>query len=138
MASPEPSTGVVTLSIAGILASSPFGINVETIAIGMCFAIVGMFGKFAFEIQRALDAGDKVRLVQALGWVGAGLIGAPFITVAWIVLLKAVGAQTDVATVLGCLFLGFFGPRGVTWLVGLLGSIIKGYLPKGAPDLPKP
>jgi hypothetical protein len=139
MASPEPATAAVTgLTIAGILAATPLGVSVETIALGMGFAIVGLFGRLAFDIQKGIEAGDKVRLSTAIGWAGAGLIGAPFIAVVWIVLLRAIGAQTDAATVIGLLFLGFSGPKGVTWVMGLVADFVGSRLPKGTVAPPKP
>jgi hypothetical protein len=136
MATLEPSSSMLTLSIAGILASSPLGVSVETIALGTCFAVVGCVGRFAFDLQKALESGEKIMLRQALSWIGAGFLGAPFVAVAWIALLRTIGAQTDLATVLGLLFLGFSGSKGVTWLIGLITGFLqqRAGLQKGAPE----
>jgi hypothetical protein len=124
MATPEPSTAIAGLSIAGILAAVPFGINVETIATGMGFAIVGMLGRFAFDLQKAVESGTPLGLGKTLQWLGAGFIGAPFLTIAWLVFLKQIGAATDTATVIGLLLLGFSGPKGISWLLGLLNKLL--------------
>lgn len=137
MATPSPAAPIA-LSIAGLLSSSAFGVSIETIATGMGFAIVGMLGRFAFDLQKALEAGDKVRLTQALSWVSAGFVGAPFVTVIWIVMLRAVGAQTDTTTVIGLIVLGFSGAKGVMWLLGTAIGLLRQILPKGTPPFPEP
>lgn len=121
------------LSIAGILSSVPLGVPLATIFLGTAFAIVGVIGRAAFDMQKSLEAGDRIKGAQVLGWVGAGLVGAPFTAVLWIVLLRAVGAQTDLATVIGLLFLGFTGPKGVTWAMGFVTDFLKAKLPGAKP-----
>jgi len=133
----QTSPAPIVLSVAGILAAAPFGVSVETIAIGMGFAIVGLMGRFAFDVQKALETGNGVRLAPTLGWVGAGLVGAPFLTVLWIVFLHWIGVQADVVTVIGLLILGFTGPKGITWLIGMATDLLSQRLP-GRPKPPTP
>ena len=127
----------VMLSVAGLLAATPFGISVETIAVGMGFAIVGLMGRFAFEVQKSLETGNGVKLAATLGWVGAGLVGAPFLTVLWLMFLKWIGIQADVVTVIGLLILGFSGPKGLTWLITAATDMLASRLP-GRPKPPAP
>ena len=107
--------GVITL--ATILTAQPFGLPVETIAIGTGFAFVGVIGKAAFEAQRAIESGKSVNLGPILGWVGSGMIGAPFVTIVYLVLLKMLGVPADNMAILGLIFCGFLGPKAVTSLV---------------------
>lgn len=138
MSSPEPTSGAIGLSAAAILLAAPFGVNVESVAIGMCFGVLGLFGRVAFDVQRALENGGKVYLAQAIGWVAAGLLGTPFITVLWLLFLKQAGVQSDFITVIGLLFLGFTGSKGLFWLVNLVFNTFKARLGSAAPEPPKP
>lgn len=124
MAINETATASV-LTMAGLLASQPFGLPIESIAIGAGFAALGVFGKAAFEIQSSLERQSSVSLKYVLGWVGAGLIGAPFAAVLWLIFLRIVGIPSDNTAIMGLVFLGFLGPKGVTWLMAYVTGLLK-------------
>lgn len=124
----------VAISALSILSAVPLGVPVATIALGMAFAIVGVIGRAAFDIQKSLEGGSPVKLGQIIGWIGGGLLGAPFVAVLWIVMLRTIGAQTDTATVVGLLFLGFTGPKGVTWMMGFVTDFVRARFPAQKPD----
>lgn len=112
------STNVGIMSIAGILASAPFGIPMEQILAGTIFALVGVVGRAAFEFQKASEGGTGgIPIGKIAGWVGAGFTGAPFVTILYLVVLNIAGVKSDGIVSLGLLFLGFSGPRMVTWLL---------------------
>lgn len=119
-------TVVAGLSLAGMLTAQPFGISVETIAVGTCFSIIGVVGRAAFELQKASEGPSGMKLSKIAGWVGAGFVGAPFATILYLVLLKLLNIQSDGIIIIGLLFFGFSGPRMVTWLMNLaVGTLNK-------------
>lgn len=126
---------VATLSLAGILTAQPFGISVETIAIGTCFSIVGVIGRAAFEMQKAAETPGGMRVSKIAGWVGAGFIGAPFVTILYLVVLNLMKVQSDGVSILGLLFFGFSGPRMVTWLLNMVIGILNKRLGMNIPLL---
>lgn len=119
MAAPTGSA-VAALTLAGILAARPFGLQPETIFIGTGFSLVGVLGRAAFELQKAAEGGNGMRLSRIAGWVGAGFIGAPFATILYLVILNLASVQSDGISILGLVFFGFVGPRGITWLLNLV------------------
>lgn len=116
---------VGVLSAAGILTASPFGLSIETIALGTAFCIVGVTGRAAFELQRTAEGPGGLKLSKIAGWVGAGLIGSPFVTILYLVLLKLAGIQSDGLIVLGLLFFGFSGPKVTSWLLNTSAGILS-------------
>lgn len=120
MAIQEPNSAVVGISFAGLFSAVPFGVPVETIAIGTGFFSLGIFARAAFEMQKTIERGDHVGIGQVLGWVGAGLIGAPFGTILYVVFLHTLKVQSNDASILGLLVLGFGGPRLLTALMGAI------------------
>ena len=131
MASGAEAGGVAGLTtMAAILAAQPFGLQVNDIVIGSAFAALGVIGKSAWELQTALEHQDPIRLSRVLGWVGAGLIGAPFTTVVWLIMLKMISVPADNVAIMGLTFMGFLGPKGVSWLIERIpGTLPKGLLP---------
>lgn len=113
MSVPNSSVAVTGLTLGTILTAAPFGVPVETIAIGTLFSVLGVMGRAAFELQKVAEGGAGMTVGRVLGWFGAGLLGAPFMTVTVIALLKFVGVQIDIYSVIGFLAAGFFGPRFV-------------------------
>lgn len=130
-------TAVGLLTVGGLLASQPFGLPIESIAIGAGFAALGVFGKAAFEIQSALDRHSAVSLRSVLGWVGAGLVGAPFAAVLWLIFLRMIGVPSDNTAIMGLVFLGFLGPKGITWVMDYVSVLLKGKIGGGSSP-PKP
>ena len=105
------------VSLAAILGAQPYGISVETVMIGTAFSIIGVVGRAAFEMQKASENSSGMKFGSIAGWVGAGLIGAPFVTILYLVVLKLLSVQSDSIAIIGLMFFGFSGPRMVTWLL---------------------
>lgn len=123
MATQGATVGV--LSLAGIMTAAPFGLSIETIAIGTLFAVVGVIGRAGFEMQKSAEGPGGLKLSKIAGWVGAGFIGAPFVTILYLALLKISSVQSDGLVILGLLFLGFSGPKVVQWLMGSIAAMIS-------------
>ncbi len=140
MALPHGPAISVAASAVSFWTASLFGIPVGTIALGIVASLCGMLGRFGFDMQQGIETQQRSKMAMAAGWVGAGAIGAPFITLAWLLLLKAAGVQSDAVTGIGLLSLGFSGPKGVTWLMTMTASVVQKALPKAPapPEAPKP
>ena len=108
---------VLVFSMAGMLAASPMGINVETMLIGTCFTLFGVFGRIGFEIARGADTPGGVKWGSIAAQFGGGLLSAVAITVLYLSLLRTVGIQSDTASVIGLIFFGFTGPKALLWLL---------------------
>lgn len=116
---------VAALSFAGYLTATPFGLSGETIGIGTLFCVVGVAGRAAFELQKSSEGnGAGMKWNKILGWVGGGLIGAPFMAILYLVMLKLANIQSDGIAAIGLLFVGFSGPRAVTWLLSSATSLL--------------
>lgn len=113
------------LSVATILGAQPYGISIETVMIGTAFSIVGVIGRAAFEMQKASEAPGGMKFGSIAGWMGAGLIGAPFITILYLVVLKLSNVQSDNIAIIGLMFFGFSGPRLLIWLLNLAIGILN-------------
>jgi len=105
------------ISLATILGAQPYGISIETIMIGTAFSIIGVVGRAAFEMQKSSENPGGMTLTHVAGWVAAGLIGAPFVTILYLVILKMMNVQSDSVSIIGLMFFGFSGPRMLTWLL---------------------
>lgn len=112
-------------SVAAILGAQPYGISVETVMIGTAFSIVGVVGRSAFELQKLSENPGGMRIGAIAGWVGAGLIGAPFVTILYLVVLKLLNVQSDSISIIGLMFFGFSGLRMATWLLNLAIGILN-------------
>jgi hypothetical protein len=128
-------SAVAALSLAGILTAQPFGLSIETIAIGTGFAVIGTIGRAAFEVQRSSEGQEGMKLSKIFYWLGAGFIGAPFVTIMYLVVLNLAHIQSDGISILGLLFFGFSGPRAVTWLLNYVISILNKRLGTTIPTL---
>lgn len=113
------------LSIATIFSMQPFGISIETIMIGTAFSIIGVVGRAAFEMQKSSEAPGGMKFSNIAGWVAAGLIGAPFITILYLVVLKLSSVQSDNISIIGLMFFGFSGPRILVWLLNFAIGILN-------------
>lgn len=136
-------TGVAAISLATILAAQPFGISVETVAIGAAFSVMGVFGRAAYELQRYMEGSGTMRPSKIVGWVAAGLLGSPFVTILYLVILKACSVQPDGLALILLLFVNFSGPKAVSWLMtngmGMISGRLRGLaFPAGQPTPPNP
>lgn len=131
-------TTVAGLTLAGIMTAMPFGISVGTIAIGTGFSIIGVIGRAAFELQKSSEGPGGMALRKIVGWVGAGFIGAPFMTILYLVFLNLIKVQSDGVLIIGLMFFGFSGPRMVTWFMNLLIGMLNKRLGINIPNLGTP
>lgn len=113
------------LSIATILGMQPFGISIETVMIGTAFSIIGVAGRAAFEMQKASETAGGQKFGSIAGWVAAGLMGAPFITILYLVVLRLSNVQSDNISIIGLMFFGFSGPRLIVWLLNFAIGILN-------------
>lgn len=142
-----PATTITTGTVAGItlaniLGSELFGINISHMAAALLITVCGVFGRLGYEILSSLRANGSVKWATVFGLSGAGLISALSITIVVLALLKAVGIVDDNVTLLCLFFFGYLGPEGFPWLFTLVTSTIKKrtglVLPEVQPEHPKP
>lgn len=117
--------GLGGLSIATILGAQPYGISVETVMVGTAFSIIGVMGRAAFEMQKSSEDPNGKTFSSIAGWVGSGFIGAPFVTILYLVILKLMNVQSDSISIIGLMFFGFSGPRMVSWLLNIGTGILS-------------
>lgn len=125
-----PATTITTGTVAGItlaniLGSELFGINISHIAAALLITVLGVFGRLGLEIYSSLRSNAGVKWGVVFGLSGAGLISALSITIVVLAILKAVGIVDDNTTLLCLLFFGFIGPDALPWLFNLATSTIK-------------
>lgn len=124
--SPVPEGAVVgSLTLAALWSATPFGIPVETIALGTLFVYGGVIGRGAFELQKIAEGNGGMRWSQICGWMGAGFLGGPFMSLVTILFLKLIGAQVDNLTVIGFSAMGFFGPRALNKVIEFGSGLLR-------------
>lgn len=120
------STGTVAaITMANMLGSELFGIEVSHIGAALLITVCGVFGRLGLEIYFSLRSNGSVRWALIFGLSGAGLISALSITIVVLAILKAIGIVDDNVTLLCLLFFGFIGPEALPWLFNLATSTIK-------------
>lgn len=127
---PGPATTVSTGTVAGItlaniLSSQLFGIQVALMGEALLITVLGVFGRLGYEVLSSLRANGSVRWTTVFGLSAAGLISALSITIVVLALLKAVGIVDNNVTLLCLFFFGYLGPEGFPWLFNLATSTIK-------------
>ena len=113
-------TPVLALSVAGIMAASPMGFPMETIVLATGFTLLGIVGRLGFEISKAAEQPGVVKWSSVAALFGGSILSSVPITVLYLALLKTAGIQSDTASVIGCIFLGFTGPKAFIWLYNSL------------------
>ena len=109
------------LTFASLIASAPFGVPVSDMLIGTGFCILGVAGRAAFDMQRALEGTSAVPYGRIIGRFGAGIFGSLFTSVLVLVALKVFfGARPDTVVIIGLLAFGFGGPRMLSWAWGII------------------
>jgi len=124
------------LSLAGILTAAPLGLSMETILIGTAFAILGVVGRAAFEAQKYSENNGSMKFSQILAWLGGGLVSAPTMTVLYLALLQSISVKSDSIAIFGLIFLGWSGPKGATWLIGLIRNSLASKFGNSVPQAP--
>jgi hypothetical protein len=126
MAVPEAAVGA-TLVASTIVATSFFDVPITTLAAGVVMCAIGVTGRAAFDIQKALKRGEPVIYQRIIGWVAAGLVGSLSSTVAVMVVIKQfTSAEPGGMVAFGLLAFGFGGQD----IVGPVWNKAKVYLNK--------
>lgn len=129
----------VGLSVAGFWSAAPLGIPMPSLAWGAVFVSLGVIGRGVFEAQEALTKHDTLGLQFTLAWVLVGLLGSIFGAPLVLFGLKLVGVQDDAITAFALMFMGFTGPKGVTFAFSSVVSIANRQLGRsGSPQIPSP
>jgi hypothetical protein len=113
------------LTLAGLMTAAPLGIPVPSLAWGALFACVGVFGRGVYETQVALGKQDVLGLRYVLAWVMVGLLGSPFCSALVLYGLKLTSVQNDNITAFALMFMGFTGPKGITFVMSSAAQFIN-------------
>ncbi len=113
------------LSLATLLAFSPFGLSLETIFIATAFTMLGAFARVGFEIASSLDQPCGTKWSRIVKLLAASLISATAISVLVLVALKLLGVPSETVLVALLICFGYFGPPGIPWLFHLISGPIQ-------------
>lgn len=126
MAASESAIGV-SLATGGAVAATFFQVPITTLGAGVLMCSIGVAGRAAFDVQRALKRGEPIKLQRILGWVGAGLLGSPMAAIIVMVVVKQfTNVEPDGMVAFGLLAFGFGGQD----VVGPVWNTAKVYLNK--------
>lgn len=136
-----PNSGaVVTLSLAGFLASLPAGIQPAPFILGLMFSGAGIAMRAGSEIQKASEGNEGIKLSKIAGWIFGGFFSAPGVTLVYLIGLNIAGYPADVPRLFFLIPLSFFGQKATIWLMQTVTQAAKGIaggLFKGFPDMTK-
>lgn len=123
MTTPAP---VVALA-ASAIGLTFFDVPITTLGSGVLMCTIGVAGRAAFDLQRAYKREEQVRLSRILGWVSAGLLGAPMATIIVMVVAKYfTSTEPGGMVAVGLLAFGFGGQD----IVGPVWNLAAKYLNK--------
>lgn len=114
------------LTVAGLLAFTPFGLSLTTIFIATGFTMLGAFARVGFEIAAAIDKPVGIKWSKIIALLASSLISAATISVLVLVALKLLGVPSETVLVFLLICFGYFGPTGIPWLLNLIsGTVTK-------------
>lgn len=128
------------ISIASLLAFTPFGISLETIFIATAFTMLGAFARVGFEIAAAVDKPGGIKWGRIMALLASSLISAATISVLVLVGLKLLSVPSETILVFLLICFGYFGPVGIPWIIQLISGPVQKItgikIPTFAPAVP--
>lgn len=115
----EPKSGLV-ISMASLLAFTPFGLSLATIFMATGFTMLGAFARVGFEIASEIDKPTGIRWGRIFGLLAASFISAATISVLVLVMLKLLTIPSETILVFMLICFGYFGPTGLPWLISTI------------------
>lgn len=112
------------LSLAGLLAFTPFGLSLETIFIATAFTMLGAFARVGFEISATVDKPGGIRWGRIMALLASSLISAATISVLVLVAMKLLSIPSETILVFSLICFGYFGPTGLPWLLSTISAPI--------------
>lgn len=112
------------LSLAGLLAFTPFGLSLETIFIATAFTMLGAFARVGFEISAAVDKPGGIKWARIVALLASSLISAATISVLVLVAMKLLTIPSETILVFLLICFGYFGPTGIPWLLNMITTTV--------------
>ncbi len=112
----EPKSGLI-VTVASLLAFTPFGLSLGTIFMATGFTMLGAFARVGFEISSEIDKPEGIRWSRIFALLGASLISAATISVLVLVAMKLFNIPSETILVFMLICFGYFGPTGFPWLI---------------------
>lgn len=116
--------GAAVLSVAGILAATPFGLSMETIFIATGFTMLGAFARVGFEISAMVEAPTGIQWSRIWARLASSLISAATIAVLVLVMLKILNVQSEPMLVFLLIAFGYSGSTGIPWLLNTMTGMV--------------
>ncbi len=113
------------LSLASLLAFTPFGLSLATIFMATGFTMLGAFARVGFEIAAEMDKPGGVRWGRVCVLLASSLISAATISVLVLVFLKLINVPSETILVFTLICFGYFGPTGIPWLLNTISGTIN-------------
>jgi hypothetical protein len=114
------------LSLATLLAFTPFGLSLGTIFMATGFTMLGAFARVGFEIAAQIDKPSGIRWGRIFALLASSLISAATISVLVLVAMKMLGIPSETVLVFSLICFGYFGPTGIPWLLNMItGTVTK-------------
>ena len=112
------------ISLAGLLAFTPFGLSLETIFIATAFTMLGAFARLGFEIAAQVEQPAGIRWGRIFAMLAASLISVATISVLVLVAMKLLSIPSETILVFMLICFGYFGPTGLPWLFSTISAPI--------------
>jgi hypothetical protein len=113
------------LSLASMLAFTPFGLSLETIFMATGFTMLGALARIGFEIAAEIDKPQGIRWGRIFALLAASMISAATISVLVLVAMKLMSVPSETILVFMLIAFGYVGPTGIPWLFTTLGGIVS-------------
>lgn len=112
------------VSLATLLAFTPFGLSLGTIFMATGFTMLGAFARIGFEIASEIDKPAGIRWGRIFALLASSLISAATISVLVLVAMKLLSIPSETILVFMLICFGYFGPTGIPWLISTISAPI--------------
>lgn len=113
------------VSLAALLAFTPFGLSLGTIFMATGFTMLGAFARVGFEIAAEIDKPTGIRWGRIFALLASSLISAATISVLVLVAMKILSIPSETILVFLLICFGYFGPTGIPWLLNMLAGTVN-------------
>lgn len=115
----EPRGGI---TLAAILAFTPFGLGLGTIFMATGFTMLGALARVGFEIASEIDKPVGIRWGRIFALLASSLISAATISVLVLVAMKLLSIPSETILVFALICFGYFGPTGIPWIISQIAT----------------
>lgn len=113
----EPRGGI---TLAAMLAFTPFGLSLTTIFMATGFTMLGAFARVGFEIASEIDKPLGIRWSRIFLLLASSLISATTLSVLVLVAMKILGIPSETILVFMLICVGYVGNPGIPWIMSTI------------------